>query len=92
MVMNNQLFPMGHIVATPGALQVATQIEMQRFLYRHCHGDWGIVCPEDAEENEFALVNGYRLFSAYKTSAGDMIWVITEADRSYTTILLPDEY
>ena len=60
-------------------------------LQRHLAGDWGDVCQEDRAENEFALKSGLRLFSAYK-SEGIKIWIITEADRSATTILFPDEY
>jgi len=60
-------------------------------LRRHVSGDWGDVCPEDQESNRVALINGDRLLSAY-TIDGQKIWIITEADRSSTTILFPDEY
>ena len=86
------LFQLGQVVATPGVLQVVSRCEIQEFLYRHSHGDWGMVCPEDAEENEFALVNGFRIFSVYWSSMDIEVWVITEADRSCTTVLLPEEY
>lgn len=86
------LFQLGQVVATPGVLQVVSCGEIQEFLYQHCHGNWGIISPEDAEENWFALENGFRIFSAYCSSMGVRVWVITEADRSATTVLLPEEY
>jgi acetyl-CoA carboxylase carboxyltransferase component len=61
-------------------------------LVRHLLGDWGNLCEGDRNENEKALVNGSRLFSAYKTNTQPKIWIITEADRSSTCILFPDEY
>jgi hypothetical protein len=61
-------------------------------LRRHISQDWGELSEEDVRENELALREGFRLLSAYRTNAGDRIWVITEADRSATTILLPSEY
>ena len=86
------LFQLGQVVATPGVLQMVNQGEIQGMLYRHCHGDWGMVCPEDAEENWVALERGFRIFSVYCSSMGVQVWVITEADRSVTTVLLPEEY
>jgi hypothetical protein len=62
------------------------------FLARHSRGDWGELCPADKWANDRALREGDRLLSAYKTSTGERLWVITEADRSATTILLPSEY
>ena len=62
------------------------------FLIRHKNGDWGELDPEDRRENERALVFGSRLLSAYATRTGEALWVITEADRSATTLLLPEEY
>ena len=88
------LFALGRMVATPGALaaiEAADQIPLD-FLVRHARGDWGTICEEDRRENELALKKGFRLMSVYKTNAGATIWVITEADRSATTILLPAEY
>jgi hypothetical protein len=89
------LFPLGQIVATPGALAAlgkAGQTPLE-FLSRHVKGDWGELEKEDREENELSLKKGFRLLSSYRTSAGDTkLWVITEADRSVTTILLPEEY
>jgi hypothetical protein len=88
------LFDLGQLVATPGALaalektgQSATDV-----LSRHVRGDWGDLSKEDKDENQFSLQKGFRLLSSYHTTAGDKIWVITEADRSYTTLLLPEEY
>jgi hypothetical protein len=88
------LFPLGQVVATPGALAAIEKSGQQPgdFLARHVSGDWGEVHPEDVKENEFSLKHGFRLLSAYHTSAGDKLWVITEADRSSTCILLPEEY
>ena len=87
-------FPLGRVGATPGALRVLEQAGQlpAAFLDRHVNGDWGDVPEEDKQENEFSVEHGFRILSAYTTSAGDKIWVITEADRSYTTILLPSEY
>ena len=88
------LFPLGQVGATPGALAALQKAEQEpeEFLNRHDRGDWGDVPEADRQENEFSLQHGLRIFSAYTTSAGDTIWVITEADRSATTILLPSEY
>ena len=87
-------FPLGRITATPGALRALERAEQlpAEFLDRHVNGDWGEVPEEDKQENEFSIQHGFRIFSAYTTSAGDKIWVITEADRSATTLLLPSEY
>jgi len=86
------LFNPGHIVATPGALEMAEQgINLLAFLKRHLQGDWGDMCPEDKAENNLSLRQGYRLLSSYNTQLGSL-WIITEADRSATTFLLPDEY
>jgi hypothetical protein len=88
------LFALGQVVATPGALAALEKAGQQPgdFLARHVNGDWGEVPPEDVKENEFSLKHGFRLLSAYRTSAGEKLWVITEADRSSTCILLPQEY
>jgi hypothetical protein len=85
---------LGRTVATPGAL-VALEKSHQtpaEFLSRHEIGDWGEVCAEDWAENELSVREGYRILSAYQLTSGVKIWVITEADRSATTILLPEEY
>ncbi len=87
-------FNMGSVFATPGALAAFEEADDSSlpFLMRHASGDWGDVCNEDRSENEFALDRQLRLFSVYHLSDGTKIWVITEADRSVTTILLPSEY
>ena len=88
------LFPLGQIVATPGALaalEKSGQSPMD-FLSRHVTGDWGELCDDDRKENQLSLERGFRLLSSYKTNAGDRVWVITEANRSHSTILLPEEY
>jgi len=87
-------FPLGRIVATPGALEAIQEAgqEPAEFLLRHQAGDWGDVCEEDRQENELSLKKGFRLLSVYYTAKGVKLWVITEADRSATTILLPEEY
>jgi hypothetical protein len=87
-------FTPGRIVATPGALAAfeGTGESPSSFLARHLAGDWGELDAEDIRENEFSLENGFRLLSAYRLSSGIKIWIITEADRSATTFLLPEEY
>jgi hypothetical protein len=92
--MSKTRFHLGQILATPGALDAleATGQDGWRYLKRHQSGDWGEVCPEDAEENEFSLGHGLRLLSAYTLPTGVKLWIITEADRSASTLLLPSEY
>ncbi len=88
------LFPLGQIVITPGALQAlenAGQLPHE-FLRRHVHGDWGELDEHDVKQNERALQQGLRLLSSYRTNQGIKLWVITEWDRSVTTLLLPAEY
>jgi hypothetical protein len=87
-------FKMGRVVATPGALdaQKEARESFLEFLVRHAMGDWGDVCEEDRQENEYSLNRCLRLFSVYHLSNGTKIWIITEADRSMTTVLLPTEY
>ena len=87
-------FPLGQLVATPGALEALKEAEVSFLPYirRHLEGDWGDISPEDAAENELSLEQGFRLLSAYNLPGSDRIWIITEADRSATTILLPEEY
>jgi hypothetical protein len=86
--------PLGRLLSTPAALQTmdeAQQLPLDLFM-RHQRGDWGEVGNDDKQANEQALENGERLLSAYRLKTGVKVWVITEADRSATTILLPDEY
>jgi hypothetical protein len=85
---------LGATHATPGVLAALEEAHQtpDEFLGRHEAGDWGEVCPEDWAENDLSLREGFRLLSAYTLKTGVKIWVITEADRSVTTILLPEEY
>jgi len=87
-------FSLGTIVETPGALAVLNEAgqTQSEFLFRHVIGDWGEVDAEDQQANEDALLNGERILSAYRTNRGVKLWIITEADRSVTTLLLPEEY
>jgi hypothetical protein len=87
-------FELGQMVMTPGAdlaMGAARQVPPE-FLVQHMNGDWGDLPPEDLQENERALRDGSRLFSAYRTRTEENLWVITEWDRSDTTLLLPEEY
>lgn len=86
------LFPLGLTVSTPGALDAVPPSEMLQAMRRHARGDWGDLDEDDRRANDDALKNGGRLFSAYKTKTGTNFWIITEADRSATTVLLPSEY
>ena len=88
------LFRLGQVVATPGALEALQAAGQQpaEFLSRHVTGDWGEVPPEDAQENELSVKQGFRILSAYTLNTRVKIWIITEADRSATTLLLPNEY
>jgi hypothetical protein len=85
---------LGRTLATPGALAALEEAgeTPDQFLRRHELGDWGDVGPEDWQENELSIRDGFRLLSSYHLSTGVKIWIITEADRSATTILLPEEY
>lgn len=91
---------LGRVVATPGVLEAVSRREMFAAMVRHVRGDWGTVCPDDAKANDEALEWGGRILSAYpidptkpaKGFGDNVFWVITEADRSATTILLPHEY
>lgn len=97
-----QSFALGQILCTQGVLQAATEHPdlMAACIARHARSDWGCVCPEDAETNDEAVRDGFRILSAYpidpalpcKGYGENCVWVITEADRSVTTLLLPDEY
>ena len=91
---NDPLFPLGQVVATVGALDALEAAEQSplEFLTRHERGDWGDLVDEDRVANEEALVYGNRLLSAYTTVDETRIWLITEWDRSVTTLLLPAEY
>jgi hypothetical protein len=86
------LFSLGEVVATPGVLVDVNETEISTALARHSMGDWGDLCQEDIDENNRALREGSRLFSSYQSSQQVKFWIITEWDRSVTTVLLPSEY
>ena len=87
------LFPLGRVIATPGALELLDRMTANGFelLLRHQCGDWGNIPPDVAIENENSIVNGNRILSSYPLG-DERIWIITEADKSSTTLLLPEEY
>lgn len=87
-------FPVGRLLATPGALAALKEAGETTLPYiaRHLRGEWGEVCSEDAKANNEALKIGARLLSTYRLGNGTKLWIITEADRSVTTVLLPEEY
>lgn len=86
------LFQPGQIVATRGALSVLLREDIMKALRRHLSGDWGDLSTEDKQENDFAVNNELRILSSYSSKKGVKFWIITEADRSVTTVLLPEEY
>lgn len=88
------LFALGQVVATPGALSAMTELDTVPLdlIHRHVTGDWGDLGAEDQQQNLLAIRSSVRIFSSYKIGASVKIWIITEADRSSTTLLLPDEY
>ena len=88
------LFPLGQVVATPGTLaeMEASGESLFSYLQRHLSGDWGEIDAHDRRENELSLREGFRLMSVYTLSNGIRFWIITEADRSSTCVLLPEEY
>lgn len=88
----NGKFPVGQVVITPGAISGLSPDEVFQGLIRHKTGDWGDLDEHDWKENEAAFEHGFRLFSQYSTQGGSKFWIITEWDRSVTTILLPEEY
>ena len=89
---NPPLFTMGRIVATSNAINTISQSDIFIGLHRHQTGDWGDVCDEDRQTNDLALVDGTRLLSVYHSGSGNKFWIITESDRSSTTVLLPEDY
>jgi len=88
------LFSLGNIYLTVGAQEELEESNQtaNEFLARHQKGDYGLICEDDRRENELSVKEGFRILSSYKTNADVKIWVITEADRSSTTLLLPEEY
>ena len=93
-ISSNVLFKLGRLLITPGALEAlqGSGESPWSFLARHIAGDWGDLSAGDKQMNEQAVEDGSRILSAYTTSNGHRLWVITEADRSATTILRPEEY
>ena len=98
---SQRTFKLGQVVATPAALAVLKKLNVSawQLISRHYKCDWGDLCDEDRELNNHSLSNGLRIFSSYKLTASpgdgtttETVWVITEADRASTTILLPSEY
>ena len=87
-----QSLQLGRVVITPNALGQLTPADVQLGLQRHQAGDWGDLGEEDWKENDNALRTGLRLLSSYRSTGGVTYWIITEADRSATTLLLPDDY
>ena len=87
--MSKPIFDLGQIVATPGAL--ALGIDFSSYLGLHQRGHWGDICQEDWQENDLNVKKGFRILSVYETGKG-RIWIITERNRSLTSILLPSEY
>lgn len=85
-------FPLGQLFATPGVLAEVPAEEISSALARHSIGDWGDLDREDIDENNRAVIDGSRLFSSYRSLSDVKFWVITESDRSVTTVLLPSEY
>jgi hypothetical protein len=87
-------FPLGRMVMTQGAANALDEAGQSpfEFLNRHQRGDWGEVCEEDRQENELSLRKGFRLLSVYHTKTGAKLYVITEWDRSVTTLLLSEDY
>jgi hypothetical protein len=92
--MGKALFSLGQIVSTPGALQAMQEAGQDglALLQRHVTGDWGDLCQEDKDENDFSVARGFRILSAYTLLTDVKVWIITEADRSASTFLLPEEY
>ena len=89
---NKPLFPLGQVVITPNAASQLGESDIQPALRRHAGGDWGNVCKEDWQENDIALNEGYRLLSVFAAQDQRKFWIITEADRSVTTVLMPEDY
>ena len=85
-------FPLGRTVITRNARGSLSSADVRTALTRHQAGDWGNLCPDDRQANEHALRGERRLVSAYCSVDGEKFWVITEWDRSVTTVLLPEDY
>lgn len=88
------VFPLGQLTATPAALALAAEhgLDLGHLVYRHQHGDWGDVDRSDAKANDYARDHEERILSSYGKDTDQHLWIITEADRSVTTVLRPDDY
>jgi hypothetical protein len=85
-------FPLGRVLITAGAQAVLSREDVLTALSRHVRCDWGMVGSEDKAENDLSVKKGFRILSAYESAKREKFWIITEADRSSTTLLLPSEY
>lgn len=87
-------FPLGQLFMTPGAIEALEEASQrpEEFISRHARLEQGELCEDDHKENLFSVDKSLRIFSAFKTSKGEKLWIITEGDRSATTVLLPSEY
>ena len=83
---------LGQVKRTPSVLETIPEAVILKALARHQRGDWGCLCPEDRASNNRAVRSGDRLLSEYRTPDGTKFWVVTEADRSLTTVMLPTDY
>ncbi len=86
--------PLGQLVATPAAIAALSEAGVSAYLLlnRHARGDWGDLSEEDRQHNELAVTTGQRVLSSYRLSNKQDVWIITDADRSVTTVLLPEDY
>ncbi len=93
-IASKPLFSLGKVFLTPATKAMFSEgiLDVNELINRHISGDWSDMCDDDIESNKDAIVHGFRVFSSYKLSESQNIWIITEADRSCTTLLLPDEY
>ncbi len=91
MIIQSQ-FPLGRLVVTTNLIALISPDEVFAAVQRHASCDWGEVCEEDRESNEEALIDGSRILSVYSSSSGTTFWIITEWDRSVTTVLMPEDY
>jgi hypothetical protein len=85
-------FKLSQTVITPTARDLLDPVDVYRAIQRHASGDWGELSPDDKAENELSVKEGFRILSAYRDRNGTKFWIITEGDRSVTTILLPEDY
>lgn len=92
MKIESSKFSLGQTLITPGAMEALLSEDVFRSLRRHARGDWGDCCKDDREANDIALHEGSRILSVYHDEVGTKFWIITEADRASTTVLLPSEY